>query len=903
MKKISSIIAILILAVFTAMPLHAQKQKKKKGSGKANASQIKGDDHFSRYEYYLAAQEYKLVVDVDPTNYYCVFKLAESYREYFEYPSAEKYYKVIINKAILDYPLARFWYAITLRDNGDYEGAQKHFKLFVAEYKETTLAAEEYKDRARNAIVGLDLAKEEMSKPQRDYSFKCMPPPINTIYSEYSPVIVGETDSIIVFTSSREGTTGNISNDMLGGNLSDNYRFVYDGVSAWIPYEPEDNFIVANSIYNESPGSFTRDGNKFYFTRCDEKIVIGKYEDYNCVIYVMKKDAAGLWTAPVKLNENINMKGQWNSQPSVSPDGKILFFTSKRPGGIGMQDIWFSTCTQNDNWGSASNLGQGVNTIFSDMSPRYYGDDRLLYFASNGHEGFGGLDIFVSKEEENFESSKNIGLPFNSHRDDFYFVLGNKFGYLSSNRQGGVGNDDIYKFNILPKEEALISEIDADSIPSDVKSIAVVGKIVTDKGEDAPNVEVALTDVNDVKIKTTKTNNEGVFRFDNLPVDKNYRIVLIEKNSKVTQQISYNVDTVMIQSSTVASNRKLFENIYFDFNQSDLRPEAAKTLDELAKYSQKNAQIQIELNANTDGLGTDTYNRILSEKRGQSAIDYLVNKGVDQTRIVMNPLGKERPLTSNDNEIGRQLNRRVEFYILGGEGYETKNMTYVVEPQKTIYDIAKKFNMTVEEIREINALTSDEILPYTPLRVKRNVGDNDIIAQVSMTESMSVGAEKKNKKYYNELAVKNAALEQAILKSNVDIVEKNEIISDKNVEIKKNIELKTIQKVSVKEGEDLYKVRSKNTLFSISKLYHMTVAEIKGLNNFTYDTIYVNQLIKVKIGIYEPTANEYLVKDGDTVETIAYENGVTVEQLMALNPIDGYTIQRNMILRLRKDNE
>ena len=899
MKKVFSLIAVLVLVVCTTMPLYAQ--KKKKAAGKTHASQIKGDEHFSRYEYYLSAQEYKLVVDVEPENYYCVYRLAESYREYFDYASAEKYYKIIIAKALPQYPLARFWYAITLRDNGEYEAAQAQFKLFVNEYKETTLSAEEYKDRARNAIVGLDLAKAEMSKPQRDYTFHCMPAPVNTIYSEYSPVIVGETDSIIALTSSREGATGHVDNAMLGGNLSDNYRFVYDGVSAWLPYEPEDNFVLANSIYNESPGSFTGDGKKFYFTRCDEKIVIGNYEEFNCVIYVMSKDAAGQWTAPVRLNENINMKGQWNSQPSVSPDGKILFFTSKRPGGIGMHDIWFSTCTQNDNWGPASNLGQGVNTIFTDMSPRYYAEDRLLYFASNGHEGFGGLDIFMAKEEDNFDASKNIGLPFNSHRDDFYFVLGNKFGYLSSNRQGGVGNDDIYKFNILPKEEAVITEINKDSIPHDVKSIAVVGTIVNEKGEKAANVDVALTDENNTHLKVTKTNSEGVFRFDNLPADKNYKVVLIEKNSKVTQQITYSVDTVMILSSNVVANRKLFENIYFDFNSSELRPEALKTLGDLVAYSAQNPQIQIELNANTDGLGTDTYNRVLSEKRGQAAIDYLVSKGVDRSRIVMNPLGKERPLTSNDNEIGRQLNRRVEFYILGGAGYETKNMTYVVEPQTTIYAIAKKFNMTVEEIREINALTSDDVIPFTPLRVKRNVGDNDIIAQVSMTESMTMKDEKKNKKYYNNLAAKNAAVDESMNRHNVDIAEKNEIIADKNVEISKNIELKKTQKVSLKEGEDLYKVRAKNTIFSIGKLYHMSVSDIKALNNFTYDTIYVNQLIKVKIGIYQPTANEYLVKEGDTLENIAYDHGVTVEQIMALNPIQGYTLQRNMILRLRKD--
>ena len=243
MNKIVSLIAVFFLVVFATMPLHAQKQKKKKVN--PHASQIKGDEHFSRYEYYLAAQEYKLVVDEEPDNYYAIFRLAESYREYFEYKPAEKYYKIIIDKAITEYPLARFWYAITLRDNGNYSGAKKQFQLFVTEYHETTLAAEEYKHRARNAIDGLDLAEEEMRKPQRDYTFHCLPQPVNTFYSEYSPVIIGKTDSILVITSSREGSTGHVENNMLGGAMSDSYRFVYDGVSAWIPYVPEDNFAVS----------------------------------------------------------------------------------------------------------------------------------------------------------------------------------------------------------------------------------------------------------------------------------------------------------------------------------------------------------------------------------------------------------------------------------------------------------------------------------------------------------------------------------------------------------------------------------------------------------------------------------------------------------------------------------
>ena len=896
MNRLLHTISILLVAVCTATTLYAQKTKPTNNS----VAKMKGDQHFKNYEYYLAAQQYKLAFEENPSDMYCAYQLAESYREYFDYASAEKYYKLVMTKDNTHYPLARFYYAITLRDNGQYAEAKKEFQTFIDGYKSTSLSAEEYKDRARNAIKGLELAEAEMKQPLRDYDFKCLPGPINTEYSEYSPAIYGKNDSIVVFTSSRPGSVGHGSNTMLGGARSDSYRYVLRG-GTWQLVETEDNFKVVNSEFDESPGSFTADGKKFYFTRCDEKIVVGNTQTFNCVIYVMTKGADGMWGLPVRLNENINQKNQWNSHPSVSPDGKVLFFTSKRPGGYGMHDIWYSTSTKNDNWGAATNLGPGVNTIFTDMSPQYYAEEHLLYFASNGHEGFGGLDIFMSKESESFETSENIGMPFNSHRDDFYFVLGDKKGYLSSNRQGGMGNDDIYRFDIIPKEEALISKIDADSIPAEVKSISVTGVIVDDKGNKASNVEVALTNESNEHLKVTKTNTEGQFRFDNLPAGANYKIVLIEKGSKITQKIVYSVDTIIIQSSAIAANRKLFENIYFDFNSSELRPEAKKTLDELVAYTVKYPQIQIELNANTDGVGTDTYNRVLSEKRGQAAIDYLISKGVDHSKIVMNPLGKERPLTSNDNEVGRQLNRRVEFYILGGPGYETKNMTYVVEPQTTIYAIAQKFNMTVEEIREINALTSDDVLPYTPLRVKRNVGDNDIIAQISMTESMTLSNQKKNKKYYKAQSEKYAGVDEAMTQSNIDIAEKNEIIASKNAEIQHNLQLKKTQKVSLKEGEDLYKVRVRNTLFSIAKLYHMSVADLKQLNNLTYDTIYVNQLIKVKIGIYLPTANEYLVKEGDTLENIAYDNRVTVEQLMALNPLDGYTLQRNMIIRLRKD--
>jgi peptidoglycan-associated lipoprotein len=148
------------------------------------------------------------------------------------------------------------------------------------------------------------------------------------------------------------------------------------------------------------------------------------------------------------------MPGQWNSQPSISGDGNFLFFVSKRPGGLGMQDIWYSISDGADGWALPINLGPHINTPLVDMSPSYYGDQKVLFFSSNGHPGgHGGLDVFMSREADSFQKITNLGQPFNSPRDDFNFILGNKKGYLTSNRGNGVGFDDIYMFEIENKKE------------------------------------------------------------------------------------------------------------------------------------------------------------------------------------------------------------------------------------------------------------------------------------------------------------------------------------------------------------------------------------------------------------------------------------------------------------------
>lgn len=788
---------------------------------------MEGDKHFVLFDYVRAAEEYKKAYEKDPHDFYSLYRLAESYRLYFDYYNAEKYYHEATVKALKQYPLSRFWYAIMLKDNGHYEKAKEQFMKFRTEYKVHTLEAELYKEKALQEAEGCDMALTELKKPQRDYKFKALPIPVNSQVFDYSVSIINN-DSSIALTSARQHhipkNEGKKSKSGVGGTFTDIFRFEKKSADVWKEIHDHDGFKSVNTPFNESVGSFTEDSSKFYFTRCDEKVKTGEFIDYNCAIYVMYKKN-GKWEKPIRLNDNINHKGYYSAQPSVSPDGHLLFFVSRRPGGLGMHDIWYSTSSGNENWSKPINMGESINTIFSDVSPRYYGKEKILFFSSNGREGFGGLDIFYVYEEQ-LDSVKNIGLPFNSHRDDQDFVLGEKVGYLSSNREGGIGSFDIYTFHIESKE-ALIAYINNDT--AKIQSISVVGKLThEDTKEPAVDVGVILTDDQSNKLKTSTTNEQGDFRFDNLSTDKNYKVLLKEENAKITTSVKYIVDNVEVKRSGKPVSRKLFDNIYFDFDKYELKPEAKRTLDKLVEYYKKYPEIQIEMSAYTDSYGSAEYNKQLSVNRGNSALKYLISKGVDKSALVVNAEGEGKPVASNATEIGRQLNRRVEFYILGGEGYVTDQGTVVLNPKdRALYYVAQQFNMSVEELEKY---LKHEKVSVTEEDVKRT--------GVSAT-------------------------------SDADI--------------------------------DYYIVQPKNTLFSIARLYGMSLDELKQLNGFSagYEGLAVGQRVKVKIKSVIPAEGYHLVKDGETLYSISKKYGLSVDDLVKLNNMEGYILRRNMILKVK----
>jgi len=254
----------------------------------------------------------------------------------------------------------------------------------------------------------------------------------------------------------------------------------------------------------------------------------------------------------------------------------------------------------------------------------------------------------------------------------------------------------------------------------DYDRVTVTGKLINIvSGFPATEVEIPLLNEDNEVVKITSTDSQGRFKYSNLPANHNFRVVSEDKTTRISDVEKYFIKDLEVKGSRIIAGKINYENVYFDFNSYSLRNEAIKVLDELVGLSKKYPEMQIELNAFTDFVGSNDYNLSLSEKRGRTVFGYLVKKGMPRTSLVMNARGNASPVASNDNPYGRQLNRRVEFLIYGDVVYTQENITFIVRPKTTLYSIAKAFHMSVEELIRINGLKSNMIEAYTPIRVRK----------------------------------------------------------------------------------------------------------------------------------------------------------------------------------------
>ncbi len=620
-------------------------------------------------EYFEAAAIYrKVYTKTSPQKRnlrgYIAYRMAECNRLINNTPRATSAY---MNALRYEYPdsIVSLRLGQMYQKTGKYTDAIRYYNDFLQRNPESELAL--------NGIKGSELAPVWKQNPTR-YVVKRMEK-FNSRRGEFSPMLFGDKYDQLYFTSSRTPKGANKDKDetisaITGIRNNDFFLVKQDEQGNWLaPIELEDE---VNTEFDEGTPSFSKDGNTMYYTYCAQDPEGPRTSE----IYISTRSSAkwGKGTRATIVKDSVTALGH----PSVSPDGKYLYYVSDAVGGFGGKDIFRSRLVGND-FGPMENLGPEINTPGDEMFP-YVRDSVTLYFASNGHPGMGGLDLFKATQDSTGKwHVENLKAPINSMADDFGITFeGNKEkGFFSSNRNDARGYDHLYSFE-LPTITIFIEGIvfDVDENPIEDATVRIVGK-------DGLNVKVPAK-----KDGTYRVELERDIRYVMMASARGYLNQNFElKTGPEEKNETYIVDFYL----SPISKPVVIDNIFYDFDKATLRPESQKALDEMIKMLNDNPNVTIELGAHTDRKGSDQYNERLAQRRAQSVVDYLIAGGIDKERLEAKGYGESVPKVINkkmaksfdflkegdvlteefiltlppeQQEMADQINRRTEFKVL-----------------------------------------------------------------------------------------------------------------------------------------------------------------------------------------------------------------------------------------------
>lgn len=661
MKNIPTYL-LMVVMLFAAGEVQAQKKAK---DFKANAAYDAG-------EFYEAIDLYKTAynkIKDKSRRSEIVFKIADCYRILREARKAELWYKKAINQDYQD-PIIFLRYAEMLMMNENYEEASEQFK----KYKE--LVPED--PRGENGIRSCQLAVDWIENPI-GYEVEEMRY-FNSRDRDFSPAYAEDDYATVLFTSTRDDATGKETHGATGENFTDIFISRQDRKGKWSTPIPMDEEFSTPA--DDGTPNVSHDFTVLYFTRCPK----GKNEQLGCQIYSSRKSGVE-WTEPKQLK--IASDSVVVAHPAISPDNLTLYFVSDMNGTVGGKDIWKVTrANEGDDWSEPENLGQDINTPGDEMFP-YVHSDGSLYFSSDSHIGMGGLDIFKATLGENGRwTVENMRAPINSPDDDFGIVFEEdaERGFFSSSRKGR-GNDELYSFYLPPLKFNIIGVV------KDEKTDRIIpGATVKSIGSDGITIE-------------SETNNDGSFRFMLQPNTDYVFIASSERylNGKERETTKGREKSTDFQTTIYLSPVDQvieIDNIFYDFARWDLRPESMVSLDNLVETLNDNPNVTIELRSHTDSRGTDEDNMLLSQRRAQSVVDYLISKGIAADRLQTKGFGESQPkvvdeqiaseypflrvgqelteefiesLPEDEKEQAHQVNRRTEFKVIRTD-YIPKNI-------------------------------------------------------------------------------------------------------------------------------------------------------------------------------------------------------------------------------------
>lgn len=616
-------------------------------------------------EYYEAAAIYrKVYTKTSPQKRdlrgYIAFRMAECNRLINNTGKATSGY---MNAIRYDYPDSIVYLRLAQMQHkaGAYAEAIKNYDIYSENAPSSQLAI--------NGIQGCELAPGWRKNPTR-YEVHRMEK-FNSRRAEFSPMLTGDKYDQLYFASSRTKDKEAKISAITGQNNNNLFLVKQDEKGAWLaPQELEDE---VNTEFDEGTPSFSADGNTMYYTYCAQDPEGPRTAE----IYISSRSSAkwGKGTRATIVKDSVTALGH----PSISPDGKYLYYVSDAVGGLGGKDIFRSKVLGNNSFGPMENLGEEINTAGDELFP-YCRDSVTLYFASNGHPGMGGLDLFKATQDSTGHwKVENMGAPINSMGDDFGITFAGKAekGFFSSNRNDARGYDHLYSFE-LPTITISIEGIvnDVDEYPIEEATVRIVGK-------DGLNVKVPVKKDGSYRVELERDIRYVMMASARGYLNQNYELHTGPEEKNETYIVDFFLSPI--------SKPVVIENIFYDFDKATLRPESKKALDEMIKMLNDNPNVTIELGAHTDRKGTDQYNERLASRRAQSVVDYLIAGGIKADRLEAKGYGESVPktinkkmakqydflnegdvlteefilnLTPEQQEIADQINRRTEFKVL-----------------------------------------------------------------------------------------------------------------------------------------------------------------------------------------------------------------------------------------------
>lgn len=629
----------------------------------------KADKHFENYEFALALPVYKEAIQKRKPDLPTVERIATAYRLTRQNQEAELWYGKVVAMPGRP-PMNLFYYAEALRSNGKYQEAKEQYMLWGEEMPE-------HADRAQQLMEATDLSLRLMKQPAVAEVTQ-LPGLSVPGASDFSPAVYGNNG--IIFTSDR-GVSKDGKDPKVYGWTGRPYLqlFIAQEISEGTYGRPQPLQDVINSDFHNATASAAKEGGKLYFTRtkmvpalgnvnADPTSWVEKNENQNLInrleIYSADRQG-GNWTniQPFEYNK---VEEYSVGHPAISPDGQVLYFVSDMPGSLGDTDIYYSLRKADGSWGAPVNAGPVINTSGRESFP-YVDADGKLYFASDGHVGMGGLDIFSAEGERgNWRTVKNLGYPINTPQNDYgiMFTEPGKRGLLSSNRDSQNGTEDIYSFNILKKPVVLaITTLGRyqNKLRQTVQDPLPNTRILMSQ-QNSKDSTVVITDEKAQSFVDARAGNAYTFAGSKIGFLKMVSSIDIPDTAPDTVQVALLFDKNEVEKAIV------LENIYYDLDKWDIRPDAAKELDKLVTLLKNNPAVEIEMGSHTDSRESHKYNQLLSDRRAQAAVDYLVSKGIERNRLTAKGYGKTRLVNKCADgvecpEEEHQKNRRTEFTI------------------------------------------------------------------------------------------------------------------------------------------------------------------------------------------------------------------------------------------------